>query len=31
MLLFVIGGDSPQNEFTPSSMRRVEEFERSKR
>ena len=28
MLLFVIGGDGPQNEFTPSSMKRVEEFER---
>ena len=29
MLLFVIGGDAPQNEFTPSSMKRVEEFERT--
>jgi mannose-6-phosphate isomerase-like protein (cupin superfamily) len=29
MLLFVIGGDAPQNEFTPTSMQRVEEFERS--
>jgi mannose-6-phosphate isomerase-like protein (cupin superfamily) len=28
-LLFVIGGDAPQNEFTPSSMRRVAEFERT--
>ena len=28
-LLFVIGGDAPQNEFTPSSMKRVEEFERT--
>jgi quercetin dioxygenase-like cupin family protein len=28
MLLFVIGGDGPQNEFTPASMKRVEEFER---
>lgn len=27
MLLFVIGGNAPQNEFTPASMRRVEEFE----
>lgn len=31
LLLFVIGGDAPQNEFTPASMRRVEEFERSGR
>jgi quercetin dioxygenase-like cupin family protein len=31
MLLFVIGGDQPQNEFTPHSMKRVEEFERSGR
>jgi len=29
MLLFVIGGDQPQNEFTAQSMRRVEEFQRS--
>jgi len=28
MLLFVIGGNAPQNEFTPASMQRVEEFER---
>ena len=28
-LLFVIGGDAPQNEFTPSSMRRVADFERT--
>ena len=26
MLLFVVAGDAPQNEFTASSMRRVEEF-----
>lgn len=31
MLLFVVGGDAPQNEFTPGSMRRVEEFERTGR
>lgn len=31
MLLFVVGGDGPQNEFTPSSMRRAEEFERTGR
>jgi mannose-6-phosphate isomerase-like protein (cupin superfamily) len=31
MLLFVVGGDAPQNEFTPSSMKRVEEFERTGR
>lgn len=31
MLLFVIGGNAPQNEFTPAAMRRVEEFERSGR
>jgi mannose-6-phosphate isomerase-like protein (cupin superfamily) len=31
MLLFVIGGDAPQNEFTPASMRRVEAFERTGR
>jgi len=31
MLLFVIGGDAPQNEFTPRSMQRVEEFERTGR
>ena len=31
MLLFVIGGDAPQNEFTPASMQRVEEFERTGR
>src|SRR5262245_16376072 len=31
MLLFVIGGDQPQNEFTALSMKRVEEFERSGR
>lgn len=29
MLLFVVGGDAPQNEFTPGSMKRVEEFERT--
>ena len=28
MLLFVVGGNQPQNEFTPSSMDRVEEFGR---
>jgi hypothetical protein len=28
-LLFVIGGDAPQNEFTPSAMQRVAEFERT--
>jgi mannose-6-phosphate isomerase-like protein (cupin superfamily) len=27
MLLFVIGGNAPQNEFTPRSMQRVAEFE----
>ena len=26
MLLFVVGGNEPQNEFTPASMKRVEEF-----
>jgi hypothetical protein len=31
MLLFVIGGDAPQNEFTPRSMARVAEFERTGR
>ena len=31
MLLFVIGGNAPQNEFTPAAMRRVEEFERGGR
>jgi mannose-6-phosphate isomerase-like protein (cupin superfamily) len=31
MLLFVVGGDAPQNDFTPSSMKRVEEFERTGR
>ena len=31
MLLFVIGGNAPQNEFTPASMRRVAEFEASGR
>jgi len=31
MLLFVIGGDAPQNEFTPRSMQRVAEFERTGR
>ena len=31
MLLFVVGGDVPQNEFTPGSMKRVEEFERTGR
>jgi mannose-6-phosphate isomerase-like protein (cupin superfamily) len=31
LLLFVIGGDAPQNEFTPASMRRIEEFERTGR
>ena len=29
LLLFVIGGDAPQNEFTPASMRRIEVFERT--
>jgi mannose-6-phosphate isomerase-like protein (cupin superfamily) len=29
MLLFVVGGDAPQNEFTPRSMERVAEFERA--
>jgi mannose-6-phosphate isomerase-like protein (cupin superfamily) len=29
MLLFVVGGDTPQNEFTPRSMQRVAEFERT--
>jgi hypothetical protein len=29
MLLFVIGGDAPQNEFTTRSMERVAEFERT--
>jgi mannose-6-phosphate isomerase-like protein (cupin superfamily) len=31
MLLFVIGGNAPQNEFTPAAMRRIEQFERSGR
>jgi len=31
MLLFVIGGDAPQNEFTARSMARVAEFERTGR
>jgi mannose-6-phosphate isomerase-like protein (cupin superfamily) len=31
MLLFVIGGDAPQNEFTPRSMARVAEFEQTGR
>lgn len=31
MLLFVIGGDAPMNEFTPQSMQRVEEFGRTGR
>jgi mannose-6-phosphate isomerase-like protein (cupin superfamily) len=31
MLLFVIGGDQPRNEFTPRSMGRVEAFERAGR
>src|SRR5262245_171883 len=31
MLLFVIGGDAPQNEFTPASMARVAEFEQTGR
>jgi len=31
MLLFVIGGDAPRNEFTAASMRRIEEFERTGR
>ncbi|HUP36885.1 MAG TPA: cupin domain-containing protein [Candidatus Limnocylindria bacterium] len=31
LLLFVIGGDAPRNEFTAASMRRVEEFERTGR
>ena len=26
---YVIGGDQPQSEYTPLSMRRVEEFERT--
>lgn len=30
-LLFVIGGDAPQNEFTPASLARIAEFERSGR
>jgi mannose-6-phosphate isomerase-like protein (cupin superfamily) len=29
LLLFVIGGDAPQNEFTPRSMERVAEFEQT--
>ena len=29
MLLFVIGGNAPQNEFTPASMRRIKEYEGS--
>lgn len=31
MLLFVVGGDGPQNEFTPASMLRAEEFARTGR
>ena len=31
MLLFVVAGDAPQNEFTASSMQRAEEFARSGR
>jgi mannose-6-phosphate isomerase-like protein (cupin superfamily) len=31
MLLFVVGGNGPQNEFTPRSMERVEEFGRQGR
>ena len=31
MLLFVVGGDQPQNEFTPGSMLRAEEFARTGR
>lgn len=31
MLLFVVGGDQPQNEFTPGAMRRAEEFARTGR
>jgi mannose-6-phosphate isomerase-like protein (cupin superfamily) len=31
VLLFVVGGDAPQNDFTPSSMKRVGEFERTGR
>jgi len=31
MLLFVVAGDAPQNEFTASSMRRAEEFAQSGR
>jgi hypothetical protein len=27
----VIGGDAPQNEFTPSAMQRVADFERTGR
>jgi hypothetical protein len=26
-----VGGDAPQNDFTPGSMKRVEEFERTGR
>jgi len=29
VLLFVVGGDTPLNEFTPRSMQRVAEFERT--
>lgn len=31
MLLFVVVGDAPQNEFTPRSMKRIEDFERTGR
>lgn len=31
MLLFVVGGDQPQNEFTSSAMQRAEEFARTGR
>lgn len=31
LLLFVIGGDAPQNEFTPSALARVAQFEKTGR
>ncbi|MFN0162679.1 MAG: cupin domain-containing protein [Burkholderiales bacterium] len=31
MLLFVIGGDAPQNEFTPTSLARIAQFEKTGR
>jgi quercetin dioxygenase-like cupin family protein len=31
MLLFVVGGNQPQNEFTPQAMKRAEEFARTGR